>query len=148
MAKARLKGKQPKLPLAVRKTKHRRYHDPDDDASLDDLAAEYSVGRSTIHRIISSTTSPPDLTFAPLRLTPRHHPALNRTPAARRRRWSSQLRYFRAITTGTQSSDAAGLLRCRPGATEPHYSTRAREMHSRAMAAISMMSISSLRPAA
>ncbi|MFI6169697.1 recombinase family protein [Nocardia sp. NPDC051052] len=50
-AKGRLKGKQPKLPLAARKTIYRRYHDPDDDASLADLAEEYSVGRSTIqHR--------------------------------------------------------------------------------------------------
>ncbi|WP_433567768.1 recombinase family protein [Nocardia sp. CA-151230] len=54
-AKGRLKGKQPKLPLAARKTIHRRYHDPDDDASLADLAEEYSVGRSTIHRIVSGT---------------------------------------------------------------------------------------------
>jgi hypothetical protein len=52
-AKGRLEGKQPKLPLAVRKTIHRRYHDPDDDASLADLAdladlaEEYNVGRST-----------------------------------------------------------------------------------------------------
>lgn len=53
-AKGRLKGKQPKLPLAARKTIHRRYHDPDDDASLADLAEEYSVGRSTIHRITSA----------------------------------------------------------------------------------------------
>ncbi|GAA5050122.1 recombinase family protein [Nocardia callitridis] len=52
-AKGRLKGKQPKLPLAARKTIHRRYHDPADDASLADLAEEYSVGRSTIHRITS-----------------------------------------------------------------------------------------------
>ncbi len=55
-AKGRLKGKQPKLPLAARKTIHRRYHDPDDTASLADLAEEYSVGRSTIHRIISGST--------------------------------------------------------------------------------------------
>jgi DNA invertase Pin-like site-specific DNA recombinase len=55
-AKGRLKGKQPKLPLAARKTIHRRYHNPDDDASLADLAEEYSVGRSTIHRIVSGTT--------------------------------------------------------------------------------------------
>ena len=54
-AKGRLKGKQPKLPLAARKTIHRRYHDPDDDSSLADLADEYSVGRSTIHRIVSGT---------------------------------------------------------------------------------------------
>ncbi|WP_324189701.1 recombinase family protein [Nocardia otitidiscaviarum] len=52
-AKGRLKGKPPKLPLTARKTIHRPYHDPDDDASLADLAEEYSVGRSTIHRIIS-----------------------------------------------------------------------------------------------
>ncbi|WP_406276271.1 hypothetical protein OH799_05060 [Nocardia sp. NBC_00881] len=38
---------------------NRRYHDPDDDASLADLAEEYSVGRSTIHRIISSSATPP-----------------------------------------------------------------------------------------
>lgn len=55
-AKGRLKGKQPKLPLAARKTIHRRYHDPADDASLADLAEEYSVGRSTIHRITSGPT--------------------------------------------------------------------------------------------
>ncbi|MGW4767028.1 hypothetical protein ACWEO2_03160 [Nocardia sp. NPDC004278] len=48
-AKGRLEGKQPKPPLAVRKTIHRCYHDPDDDS----LADEYSVGRSGIHRIIS-----------------------------------------------------------------------------------------------
>ncbi len=52
-AKGRLKGKQPKLLLTARKRIHRRYHDPADDASLADLAEEYSVGRSTIHRIIS-----------------------------------------------------------------------------------------------
>ncbi|MFI6369033.1 recombinase family protein [Nocardia sp. NPDC050630] len=39
-AKGRLTGKQPKLPLAARKTIHRRYHDPHDDASLVDLAQE------------------------------------------------------------------------------------------------------------
>jgi DNA invertase Pin-like site-specific DNA recombinase len=55
-AKGRLKGKQPKLPLAARKTIHHRYHNSDDDVSLADLAEEYSVGRSTIHRIVSGTT--------------------------------------------------------------------------------------------
>ncbi|MFJ9367983.1 recombinase family protein [Nocardia sp. NPDC101769] len=45
-AKGRLKGKQPKLPLAARKT----IHDPDDDASLADLAEEYSVGRLSCGR--------------------------------------------------------------------------------------------------
>ena len=54
-AKGRLKGKQPKLPLAARKTIHRRYHDLGDDASL---AEEYSVGRSTIHRIVSRPIPP------------------------------------------------------------------------------------------
>ncbi|MFD8249173.1 hypothetical protein [Nocardia sp. NPDC059691] len=49
-AKGRLEGKQPKPSLAERKTIHRRYHEPADDASLADLAEEYSVGRSTIHR--------------------------------------------------------------------------------------------------
>lgn len=49
----RLEGRQPKLPLAVRKTIHRCYHAPDDDASLAD---EYRVGRSSIHRIISGPT--------------------------------------------------------------------------------------------
>ncbi|MEU7769571.1 hypothetical protein AB0B25_31500 [Nocardia sp. NPDC049190] len=53
-AKSRLKGKQPKLLLAARKTIHHRYHNPD-DASVTDLAEEYSVGCSTIHRIISGT---------------------------------------------------------------------------------------------
>ncbi|MFF7945150.1 hypothetical protein ACFZC5_36250 [Nocardia gamkensis] len=42
-----------KLPLTARKTIYRRYHDPADDASLAGLAEEYSVGRSTTHRIIS-----------------------------------------------------------------------------------------------
>ncbi|MEU2035274.1 hypothetical protein [Nocardia amamiensis] len=55
-AKGRLEGKQPKLPLAARKTVHRRYHNPHDAASLADLAEEYSVRRSTIHRIISGPT--------------------------------------------------------------------------------------------
>jgi hypothetical protein len=44
-----------KLPLAARKTIHRSYHDPDDDARLADLAEEHSVGRSTIHRIVSGS---------------------------------------------------------------------------------------------
>ncbi|MEU6580570.1 recombinase family protein [Nocardia sp. NPDC046763] len=55
-AKGRLEGKQPKLPLAARKTIHRRYRDPNDDASPADLADEYSVSRSTIHRIIGGDT--------------------------------------------------------------------------------------------
>jgi DNA invertase Pin-like site-specific DNA recombinase len=54
MAKARrqgkLRGKQPKLPPSAARTIRRRY--ADDEVSLADLAEEYSVGRSTIHRII------------------------------------------------------------------------------------------------
>lgn len=46
-AKGRLKGKQPKLPLAARKTIHRRYHDPDNDASPADLADE--IQRRPLH---------------------------------------------------------------------------------------------------
>ncbi|SDD24834.1 Resolvase, N terminal domain [Rhodococcus tukisamuensis] len=58
MAKARargqLKGRQPKLSLAAQNHPP-PIHDPDDDSSLADLADEYSVGHSTIHRIVSGT---------------------------------------------------------------------------------------------
>jgi DNA invertase Pin-like site-specific DNA recombinase len=65
MAKARrqgkLRGKQPKLPPSAARTIRRRY--AEGDVSLADLAEEYSVGRSTIHRIIhrpeSVTTGQP-----------------------------------------------------------------------------------------
>ena len=54
MAKARragkLRGKQPKLSAAAARTIRRRY--AEGEASLADLAEEYRVGRSTIHRII------------------------------------------------------------------------------------------------
>jgi DNA invertase Pin-like site-specific DNA recombinase len=54
MAKARrqgkLRGKQPKLPPSAARAIRRRY--ADGEVSLADLAEEYSVGRSTIHRII------------------------------------------------------------------------------------------------
>jgi DNA invertase Pin-like site-specific DNA recombinase len=54
MARARragkLRGKQPKLPSSAARTIRRRY--ADGDVSLADLAEEYRVGRSTIHRII------------------------------------------------------------------------------------------------
>ncbi len=46
----KLKGKQPKLPEPARRSIRRRY--AEGDVSLSDLATEYSVGRSTIHRII------------------------------------------------------------------------------------------------
>ncbi|MFZ2174012.1 MAG: hypothetical protein WAW17_08260 [Rhodococcus sp. (in: high G+C Gram-positive bacteria)] len=55
-AKGRLKGKAPEIASRRAENDHRRYHDPADDASLADLANEYSVGRSTIHRIVSGTT--------------------------------------------------------------------------------------------
>ncbi|MER6177875.1 recombinase family protein [Streptosporangium sp. NPDC001681] len=45
-----LKGKQPKLPEPARRSIRRRY--AEGEVSLADLAVEYSVGRSTIHRII------------------------------------------------------------------------------------------------
>jgi DNA invertase Pin-like site-specific DNA recombinase len=46
----KLKGKQPKLPEPARRSIRRRY--AEGDVSLSDLATEYCVGRSTIHRII------------------------------------------------------------------------------------------------
>ncbi len=48
--KGTLRGKQPKLPLSARRTIRARY--ATDEVSLADLADEYSVGRSTIHRAI------------------------------------------------------------------------------------------------
>ncbi|MFB4268448.1 recombinase family protein [Nonomuraea sp. GTA35] len=46
----KLKGKQPKLPEPARRSIRRRH--AGGEVSLADLATEYSVGRSTIHRII------------------------------------------------------------------------------------------------
>ncbi|MEV4188549.1 helix-turn-helix domain-containing protein [Streptosporangium canum] len=46
----KLKGKQPKLPEPAWRSIRRRY--AEGEVSLADLAVEYSVGRSTIHRII------------------------------------------------------------------------------------------------
>ncbi|MGP3930119.1 hypothetical protein [Nonomuraea sp. KM88] len=43
-------GKQPKLSEPARRSIRRRY--AEGEVSLADLVAEYSVGRSTIHRII------------------------------------------------------------------------------------------------
>jgi len=60
MARARrqgkLRGKQPKLPPTAARTIRRRY--AAGEASLADLAEEYSVGRSTIHRIIHRPEPP------------------------------------------------------------------------------------------
>jgi len=48
--KGKLKGKQPKLPESAQRSIRRRH--AAGEASLADLAEEYSVGRSTIHRVI------------------------------------------------------------------------------------------------
>jgi DNA invertase Pin-like site-specific DNA recombinase len=48
--KGKLRGKQPKLPPAAHRSIRRRY--ATGDVSLADLAEEYSVSRSTIHRVI------------------------------------------------------------------------------------------------
>jgi DNA invertase Pin-like site-specific DNA recombinase len=53
----KLKGKQPKLPEPARRSIRRRY--AEGEVSLADLATEYSVGRSTIHRIIHGPPTEP-----------------------------------------------------------------------------------------
>ncbi|MEV0666235.1 recombinase family protein [Actinomadura luteofluorescens] len=53
----KLKGKQPKLPEPARRSIRRRY--AEGEVSLADLAGEYSVGRSTIHRIIHGPPTEP-----------------------------------------------------------------------------------------
>ncbi|TDD21097.1 resolvase [Actinomadura sp. KC06] len=53
----KLKGKQPKLPAPARRSIRRRY--AEGEVSLADLATEYSVGRSTIHRIIHGPPAEP-----------------------------------------------------------------------------------------
>ncbi|MER5326311.1 recombinase family protein [Streptosporangium roseum] len=53
----KLKGKQPKLPEPARRSIRRRY--AEGEVSLADLATEYSVGRSTIHRIIHGAPENP-----------------------------------------------------------------------------------------
>ena len=53
----KLKGKQPKLPESARRSIRRRY--AEGEVSLADLAGEYSVGRSTIHRIIHGPPTEP-----------------------------------------------------------------------------------------
>lgn len=55
--KGKLRGKQPKLPPSAQRTIRRRY--AEDEVSLADLAEEYSVGRSTIHRIIHADPAQP-----------------------------------------------------------------------------------------
>ncbi|MEU5994983.1 helix-turn-helix domain-containing protein [Spirillospora sp. NPDC047418] len=52
----KLKGKQPKLPESARRLIRRRY--AEGEVSLADLATEYSVGRSTIHRVIHGQGTP------------------------------------------------------------------------------------------
>jgi DNA invertase Pin-like site-specific DNA recombinase len=56
----KLRGKQPKLPPAAQRTIRRRY--ADGEASLADLADEYSVGRSTIHRVIHNLATAEEAT--------------------------------------------------------------------------------------
>jgi DNA invertase Pin-like site-specific DNA recombinase len=57
--KGKLRGKQPKLPPSAHRSIRLRY--AEGEVSLADLAEEYSVGRSTIHRIIHQTpASEPD----------------------------------------------------------------------------------------
>jgi DNA invertase Pin-like site-specific DNA recombinase len=48
--KGKLRGKQPKLPESAQRSIRRRH--ATGEVSLADLAEEYSVGRSTIHRVI------------------------------------------------------------------------------------------------
>lgn len=57
-SKGRLRGKQPKLPASAQRTIRRRY--ATGEVSLADLAEEYSVGRSTIHRVIQRQVEPAD----------------------------------------------------------------------------------------
>ncbi|MGH3525406.1 MAG: recombinase family protein [Mycobacterium sp.] len=54
--KGKLRGKQPKLPPPAQRTIRRR--DAQGDVSIADLAEEYSVGRSTIHRVIHRPSIP------------------------------------------------------------------------------------------
>jgi DNA invertase Pin-like site-specific DNA recombinase len=53
--KGKLRGKQPKLPESAQRSIRRRY--TTGEVSLADLAEEYSVGRSTIHRVIHRNPS-------------------------------------------------------------------------------------------
>jgi DNA invertase Pin-like site-specific DNA recombinase len=59
--KGKLRGKQPKLPESAQRSIRRRH--AAGEVSLADLAEEYSVGRSTIHRVIHrgpATEATPD----------------------------------------------------------------------------------------
>jgi predicted DNA-binding protein YlxM (UPF0122 family) len=53
--KGNLRGKQSKLPESAQRSIRRRY--ATGEVSLADLAEEYSVGRSTIHRVIHRNPS-------------------------------------------------------------------------------------------
>jgi DNA invertase Pin-like site-specific DNA recombinase len=55
-ANGKLRGKKPKLPESAQRTIRRRY--ATGEVSLADLAEEYRVGRSTIHRIIHTPATP------------------------------------------------------------------------------------------
>lgn len=54
--KGKLRGKQPKLPPSAQRTIRARY--ATGEVSLADLADEYSVGRSTVHRIVHADQEP------------------------------------------------------------------------------------------
>lgn len=54
--KGKLRGKQPKLPPSAHRSIRRRY--ADGEVPLADLVEEYSVGRSTIHRVIHRESVP------------------------------------------------------------------------------------------
>lgn len=56
-AKGKLRGKQPKLPPAAQRTITTRY--ATGDVSLAELAEEYSVSRTTIHRVLHRQPSTP-----------------------------------------------------------------------------------------
>ncbi len=55
-AKGKLRGKQPKLPPTAQRTITARY--ATGDVSLADLADEYSVSRTTIHRVLHRRPTP------------------------------------------------------------------------------------------
>lgn len=63
--KGRLRGKQPKLPPSAQRSIRRRY--ATGEVSLAELAEEYRVGRSTIHRIIHTPVTANSPAEAPAR---------------------------------------------------------------------------------
>ncbi len=108
-AKGRLKGKQPKLPLAAPKTIHRRYRDPGDDANLADLAGRRQR-RPLHHPPHHQQHHPaPDLTLAPVatNLATTRRRTGHRQPDVT----AGQANFviFRATTTGTRVPKRSGF---------------------------------------